>query len=103
MTVDQFGSPQAFQENVAKEMERNVERYRFLKWGQSAFDNFNVVPPGTGICHQVNLEYLAQVVFQGEDAQGPLAYPDTVLGTDSHTPMVNGLGVLCWGVGGIEA
>ena len=103
VTVDQFGSPQAFQENVAKEMERNVERYRFLKWGQSAFDNFNVVPPGTGICHQVNLEYLAQVVFQGEDAQGPLAYPDTVLGTDSHTPMVNGLGVLGWGVGGIEA
>ena len=103
VTVDQFGSPQAFKENVAKEMERNVERYRFLKWGQSAFDNFNVVPPGTGICHQVNLEYLAQVVFQGEDAQGPLAYPDTVLGTDSHTPMVNGLGVLGWGVGGIEA
>lgn len=103
VTVDQFGSPQAFKENVAKEMERNVERYRFLKWGQSAFDNFNVVPPGTGICHQVNLEYLAQVVFQGEDEDGPLAYPDTVLGTDSHTPMINGLGVLGWGVGGIEA
>lgn len=103
VTVDQFGSAQAFKENVAKEMERNVERYRFLKWGQSAFDNFNVVPPGTGICHQVNLEYLAQVVFQGEDKDGPLAYPDTVLGTDSHTPMINGLGVLGWGVGGIEA
>ncbi|WP_372863645.1 aconitate hydratase AcnA [Spongiibacter sp.] len=103
VTVDQFGSALAFKENVAKEMERNIERYRFLKWGQSAFTNFRVVPPGTGICHQVNLEYLAQVVFQGEDAEGPLAYPDTVLGTDSHTPMVNGLGVLGWGVGGIEA
>ena len=103
VTVDQFGSAQAFQENVSKEMQRNVERYRFLKWGQSAFENFNVVPPGTGICHQVNLEYLAQVVFQGQDDDGPLAYPDTVLGTDSHTPMVNGLGVLGWGVGGIEA
>ncbi len=101
VTVDQYGSPQAFGENVAKEMERNAERYRFLKWGQSAFRNFNVVPPGTGICHQVNLEYLAQVVWVSED--GAMAYPDTVLGTDSHTPMVNGLGVLGWGVGGIEA
>ncbi|MBB5186033.1 aconitate hydratase [Zhongshania antarctica] len=101
VTVDQYGSPQAFGENVAKEMERNEERYRFLKWGQSAFRNFNVVPPGTGICHQVNLEYLAQVVWVSED--GTMAYPDTVLGTDSHTPMVNGLGVLGWGVGGIEA
>ncbi len=103
VTVDQFGSALAFKENVAKEMERNIERYRFLKWGQSAFANFSVVPPGTGICHQVNLEYLAQVVFQGQDDDGPLIYPDTVLGTDSHTPMVNGLGVLGWGVGGIEA
>ncbi|MBQ0795430.1 aconitate hydratase AcnA [Zhongshania sp.] len=99
VTVDQFGSPQAFGENVANEMARNDERYRFLKWGQSAFQNFNVVPPGTGICHQVNLEYLAQVVWTSDG----MAYPDTVLGTDSHTPMVNGLGVLGWGVGGIEA
>ncbi|CAA0079298.1 Aconitate hydratase A [Zhongshania aliphaticivorans] len=99
VTVDQFGSPQAFGENVANEMTRNDERYRFLKWGQSAFANFNVVPPGTGICHQVNLEYLAKVVW----TDGDTAYPDTVLGTDSHTPMVNGLGVLGWGVGGIEA
>lgn len=99
VTVDQFGSPQAFGENVANEMARNDERYRFLKWGQSAFKNFNVVPPGTGICHQVNLEYLAQVVWNSDG----IAYPDTVLGTDSHTPMVNGLGVLGWGVGGIEA
>ena len=99
VTVDQFGSPQAFGENVANEMARNDERYRFLKWGQSAFQNFNVVPPGTGICHQVNLEYLAQVVWNSDG----MAYPDTVLGTDSHTPMVNGLGVLGWGVGGIEA
>ena len=103
VTVDQFGSPQAFGENVAKEMERNVERYQFLKWGQSAFKNFNVVPPGTGICHQVNLEYLAQVVWHRETEDGLTAFPDTVLGTDSHTPMVNGLGVLGWGVGGIEA
>ncbi|RNL60315.1 aconitate hydratase AcnA [Zhongshania marina] len=100
VTVDQFGSPQAFGENVANEMARNDERYRFLKWGQSAFENFNVVPPGTGICHQVNLEYLAQVVWQNDAGT---VYPDTVLGTDSHTPMVNGLGVLGWGVGGIEA
>ncbi|MFT5889608.1 MAG: aconitate hydratase [Zhongshania sp.] len=100
VTVDQYGSPQAFAENVAKEMERNSERYRFLKWGQSAFKNFNVVPPGTGICHQVNLEYLAKVVWQNDEG---MIYPDTVLGTDSHTPMVNGLGVLGWGVGGIEA
>ena len=103
VTVDQFGSEQAFKENVALEMERNYERYRFLKWGQSAFQNFNVVPPGTGICHQVNLEYLAQVVWQKDTDDGTLVYPDTVLGTDSHTPMVNGLGVLGWGVGGIEA
>ena len=100
VTVDQFGSPQAFGENVANEIARNDERYRFLKWGQSAFENFNVVPPGTGICHQVNLEYLAQVVWQNDAGT---VYPDTVLGTDSHTPMVNGLGVLGWGVGGIEA
>ncbi|WP_269618179.1 aconitate hydratase AcnA [Zhongshania sp. BJYM1] len=100
VTVDQFGSPQAFGENVANEMARNDERYRFLKWGQSAFKNFNVVPPGTGICHQVNLEYLAKVVWQNDAG---VVYPDTVLGTDSHTPMVNGLGVLGWGVGGIEA
>ncbi|GAB3378656.1 aconitate hydratase AcnA [Spongiibacter taiwanensis] len=103
VTVDQFGSAQAFAENVALEMSRNVERYRFLKWGQSAFKNFNVVPPGTGICHQVNLEYLARVVWHENTDDGALAYPDTCVGTDSHTPMVNGLGVLGWGVGGIEA
>lgn len=101
--VDDFGNPQAFKHNVDLEYERNGERYRFLKWGQQAFKNFRVVPPGTGICHQVNLEYLAQSVWIGEDSGESVAYPDTCVGTDSHTTMVNGLGVLGWGVGGIEA
>jgi aconitate hydratase len=101
--VDAFGSSAAFQHNVDLEFERNGERYAFLRWGQSAFDNFRVVPPGTGICHQVNLEYLAQVVWTSTDGADSVAYPDTVLGTDSHTTMVNGLAVLGWGVGGIEA
>ncbi|WP_036288488.1 aconitate hydratase AcnA [Methylocystis sp. ATCC 49242] len=105
--VDEFGTPRAFAQNVEREYERNGERYRFLKWGQSAFDNFRVVPPGTGICHQVNLEYLAQTVWtRPEQANGEsveVAYPDTLVGTDSHTTMVNGLAVLGWGVGGIEA
>ena len=102
--IDEFGTPRAFQANVDREYERNMERYVFLKWGQSAFDNFRVVPPGTGICHQVNLEYLAQTVWTDKDQNGhPVAYPDTPVGTDSHTTMVNGLAVLGWGVGGIEA
>ncbi|MCS6987434.1 MAG: aconitate hydratase AcnA [Sphingomonadaceae bacterium] len=102
--VDAFGTPSAFAENVRLEYARNAERYAFLRWGQSAFRNFRVVPPGTGICHQVNLEYLAQVVWTGEEAPGEVvAYPDTLVGTDSHTTMINGLGVLGWGVGGIEA
>ncbi len=101
--VDEFGNPQAFKRNVDLEYERNGERYRFLKWGQQAFKNFRVVPPGTGICHQVNLEYLAQAVWTKEDDGVTVAYPDTCVGTDSHTTMVNGLGVLGWGVGGIEA
>ena len=102
--VDEFGTPRAFQLNVDREYERNIERYEFLKWGQNAFDNFRVVPPGTGICHQVNLEYLAQTVWTDSDPSGALvAYPDTLVGTDSHTTMVNGLAVLGWGVGGIEA
>ena len=102
--IDEFGNPRAFQMNVDREYERNIERYQFLKWGQSAFDNFRVVPPGTGICHQVNLEYLAQTVWTDTDPSGALvAYPDTLVGTDSHTTMVNGLAVLGWGVGGIEA
>jgi aconitate hydratase len=102
--VDYFGNAKAFGENVDKEYERNGERYRFLRWGSSAFNNFRVVPPGTGICHQVNLEYLAQTVWTAEDENGVMvAYPDTVVGTDSHTTMVNGLSVLGWGVGGIEA
>ncbi|MEQ8486298.1 MAG: aconitate hydratase AcnA [Pseudomonadales bacterium] len=101
--VDRFGSPKAFEENVALEMERNHERYRFLRWGQKAFDNFRVVPPGTGICHQVNLEYLARTVWTREEGGRTVAYPDTLVGTDSHTTMINGLGVLGWGVGGIEA
>lgn len=101
--VDDFGNPDAFRHNVELEYERNIERYRFLKWGQNSFKNFRVVPPGTGICHQVNLEYLAQCVFLNEDAAEKLLYPDTCVGTDSHTTMVNGLGVLGWGVGGIEA
>jgi aconitate hydratase len=97
--VDFFGAENAFEKNVAKEYERNLERYNFLRWGSSAFNSFRVVPPGTGICHQVNLEYLAQTVW----TNGDVAYPDTVVGTDSHTTMVNGLSVLGWGVGGIEA
>ena len=102
--VDEFGNPRAFEKNVEFEYERNGERYEFLKWGSQAFDNFKVVPPGTGICHQVNLEHIAQVVWTGEDQSGEtIAYPDTLVGTDSHTKMVNGLGVLGWGVGGIEA
>ncbi|MGF1569687.1 MAG: aconitate hydratase AcnA [Nodosilinea sp.] len=101
--VDAFGSPDAFEENVDKEFQRNFERYAFLRWGQSAFDNFRVVPPGTGICHQVNLEYLAQVVWTKEAGEETIAYPDTLVGTDSHTTMINGLAVLGWGVGGIEA
>ena len=101
--VDAFGSPKSFEQNVKLEFERNGERYAFLKWGQSAFDNFRVVPPGTGICHQVNLEYLAQVVWTTSENGRIVAYPDTLVGTDSHTTMVNGLAVLGWGVGGIEA
>ena len=102
--IDEFGNPRAFQMNVDREYERNMERYTFLKWGQTAFDNFRVVPPGTGICHQVNLEYLAQTVWTDTDQNGhEIAYPDTLVGTDSHTTMVNGAAVLGWGVGGIEA
>ena len=102
--VDEFGTPKAFEDNVELEYARNMERYEFLRWGSSALRNFRVVPPGTGICHQVNLEYLAQTVWisQAEDGKH-VAYPDTLVGTDSHTTMVNGLGVLGWGVGGIEA
>ena len=101
--VDRFGSSEAFRLNSQIEYERNVERYAFLRWGQKAFRNFTVVPPDTGICHQVNLEYLGQVVFRAKDNGGTVAYPDTVVGMDSHTPMINGLGVVGWGVGGIEA
>ncbi|HZV18852.1 MAG TPA: aconitate hydratase AcnA [Sphingobium sp.] len=102
--VDEFGTPKAFGDNVALEYQRNAERYEFLKWGSKALDNFKVVPPGTGICHQVNLEHIAQAVWTSVAADGAtIAYPDTCVGTDSHTTMVNGLGVLGWGVGGIEA
>ncbi len=101
--VDVFARPDALQKNVDIEFERNAERYKFLRWGQDAFDNFRVVPPGTGICHQVNLEYLGQCVWTATDAGTNFAYPDTLYGTDSHTTMVNGLGILGWGVGGIEA
>ncbi|MFL6830744.1 MAG: aconitate hydratase AcnA [Sphingomicrobium sp.] len=102
--VDEFGTPRSFGKNVELEYARNGERYEFLKWGATAFNNFQVVPPGTGICHQVNLEYIAQCVWTGVDRNGEMvAYPDTLVGTDSHTTMVNGLGVLGWGVGGIEA
>src|SRR3954469_522139 len=101
--VDYFGTAKAFGDNVEREYERNMERYRFLRWGSSAFNNFRVVPPGTGICHQVNLEYLAQTVWTNTEGDGEVAYPDTVVGTDSHTTMINGLSVLGWGVGGIEA
>ena len=103
VSVDAFGNRGAFARNVALEMERNHERYAFLRWGQAAFDNFRVVPPGTGICHQVNLEYVAQVVWTGTVDGQAVAYPDTLVGTDSHTTMINGLSVLGWGVGGIEA
>ena len=102
--IDEFGNPRAFQMNVDREYERNMERYTFLKWGQNAFNNFRVVPPGTGICHQVNLEYLAKTVWSDTDQNGDMvAYPDTLVGTDSHPTMVNGAAVLGWGVGGIEA
>ncbi|MBX9882831.1 MAG: aconitate hydratase AcnA [Sphingomonas sp.] len=101
--VDEFGTPQAFDDNVAIEYQRNGERYEFLKWGAQALDNFKVVPPGTGICHQVNLEYIGQAVWTSANGGDTIAYPDTLVGTDSHTTMINGLGVLGWGVGGIEA
>ncbi|MBK5910464.1 aconitate hydratase 1 [Rhodothalassium salexigens] len=101
--VDAFGNAQAFRHNVELEMKRNKERYEFLRWGQQAFDNFRVVPPGTGICHQVNLEYLGQTVLTKDVGGETLAFPDTLVGTDSHTTMINGLAVLGWGVGGIEA
>ena len=103
--VDEFGTPQAFEDNVELEYQRNMERYEFLKWGSKALDNFQVVPPGTGICHQVNLEYIGQAVWSSQEVGGDatIAYPDTLVGTDSHTTMINGLGVLGWGVGGIEA
>src|SRR6201746_236758 len=101
--VDAFGSAGAFAVNAERDFERNRERYSFLKWGQQSFDNFRVVPPATGICHQVNLEHLAQVVYSRERDAAPRPYPDPLVGTDSHTTMVNGLGVLGWGVGGIEA
>ncbi|WP_337185884.1 aconitate hydratase AcnA [Phenylobacterium sp.] len=101
--IDYFGTSKAFGQNVEREYERNIERYNFLRWGSSAFNNFRVVPPGTGICHQVNLEYLAQTVWTNADEGPEVAYPDTVVGTDSHTTMINGLAVLGWGVGGIEA
>ncbi|WP_396595094.1 aconitate hydratase AcnA [Brevundimonas sp. R86498] len=101
--VDNFGTPKAFGQNVEREYERNIERYKFLRWGSSAFNNFRVVPPGTGICHQVNLENLAQTVWTAPEGKATVAYPDTVVGTDSHTTMINGLAVLGWGVGGIEA
>jgi len=101
--VDSFANARSFEDNVAREFERNGERYKFLKWGQQAFSNMRVVPPGTGIVHQVNLEYLAKVVFTRDENGATLAYPDSLVGTDSHTTMINGLGVLGWGVGGIEA
>jgi len=103
VTVDEFGDEEAFDENVRLEMERNNERYQFLRWGQKAFNRFRVVPPGTGICHQVNLEYLGQTVWHEEQNGKTVAYPDTLVGTDSHTTMINGLGILGWGCGGIEA
>jgi aconitate hydratase len=101
--VDMFGAKDSFSENVKIEYDRNRERYSFLRWGQKAFQNFQVVPPGTGIVHQVNLEYLGQVVYTKTTSQSDMLYPDTVIGTDSHTTMINGLGILGWGVGGIEA
>ena len=101
--VDTFATKDSLDKNVAREFERNGERYSFLKWGQQAFNNFRIVPPGTGICHQVNLEYLSKVVWTSQKDNELYAYPDTLVGTDSHTTMVNGLSVLGWGVGGIEA
>ena len=101
--VDSAGGPGSFKKNVDLEFERNAERYEFLKWGQTAFDNFRVVPPVSGICHQVNLEYLAQTVWTKQEGDETVAYPDTLVGTDSHTTMVNGAAVLGWGAGGIEA
>src|ERR1700733_6437348 len=101
--VDEYGTGNAYSLTAAHEFQRNRERYAFLKWGQTAFRNFSAVPPGMGICHQVNLEYLARVVFTREIDGELVAYPDTLVGTDSHTTMINGLGVLGWGVGGIEA
>ena len=101
--ADVFARPDAFRVNAELEFDRNRERYQLLRWAQHAFDNLLVVPPDTGICHQVNLEYLSRVVFTRDGPDGVVAYPDTLVGTDSHTPMVNGLGVLGWGVGGIEA
>ena len=101
--IDNFGTPDAFKQNVDLEFSRNQERYEFLRWGQGAFSNFRVVPPGMGICHQVNLEYLAKTVWTTEEDGKTIAYPDTLVGTDSHTTMVNGLAVLGWGCGGIEA
>ncbi|EMH4029934.1 aconitate hydratase [Klebsiella oxytoca] len=103
VTVDEFGDDRAFEDNVRIEMQRNHERYTFLRWGQKAFNRFRVVPPGTGICHQVNLEYLGQTVWHSDESGRRVAYPDTLVGTDSHTTMINGLGILGWGVGGIEA
>ena len=102
--IEAFGNAQAFERNVEIEYQRNEERYKFLRWGQGAFDDFRVVPPGTGIVHQVNIEHLARSVMVRPNAEGTdVAYPDTCIGTDSHTTMQNGLGVLGWGVGGIEA
>ncbi len=100
--VDSFAGPDSFRKNVEIEYQRNQERYEFLRWGSTAFKNFRVVPPGTGICHQVNLEYLGQTVWTKEEGGETFAYPDTCVGTDSHTTMINGLSVLGWGVGGIE-
>ena len=101
--VDNYANKDSFSKNVEREFNRNGERYSFLKWGQNAFNNFRVVPPGTGICHQVNLEYLSKVVWTIKTQNDTYAFPDTLVGTDSHTTMVNGLSVLGWGVGGIEA
>ena len=101
--VDSYGSPNSLNNNISLEFKRNYERYKFLKWGQSAFDNFKVVPPDTGIVHQINIEYLARGIFTQNKNTGEVAYPDTVVGTDSHTTMINGVGILGWGVGGIEA
>src|ERR1700752_915806 len=103
LPVDSFGQADAFQLTAQLEFSRNKERYAFLRWGQNAFRNFRVVPPDTGIVHQVNLEYLARVIVADDTAAGTIAYPDTLVGTDSHTTMINGLGVVGWGVGGIEA